>query len=82
MEKKKFLHVFLKQFEVVFKEWDPLAYSQLESSLSTVSSSEYSSCVDDTIFGCSFGHPAEIILTLIEEVAKLTAFTIECMFLH
>ncbi|CAM8878100.1 unnamed protein product [Rhodiola kirilowii] len=77
VEKKRFLHVFLKQFIVVFKDWDPLAYSQLESSFSTISASDYSSCIDDTIFGCSFGHPAEIILTLIEEVAKLTALTIE-----
>uniref|UniRef100_A0A7N0VH18 BEACH domain-containing protein B n=1 Tax=Kalanchoe fedtschenkoi TaxID=63787 RepID=A0A7N0VH18_KALFE len=76
-EKRKFLHVFLKQFIVVFKDWSPVASTQSESPFSTIPASDYSSCIDDTIFGCSFGHPAEIILTLIEEVAKLTALTIE-----
>ncbi|KAK9271394.1 hypothetical protein L1049_026984 [Liquidambar formosana] len=78
VEKKKLFHAFLHQFLIVYKNWKPVGFSQLqEASFSTIPSVEYSSHIDDIIVGCSAGHPAEIILILIEEVGKLTALVTE-----
>ncbi|KAE8714372.1 Binding isoform 4 [Hibiscus syriacus] len=73
VEKKRLFHVFLKQFLTVFKNWEPVNGGQLpEAASTTVPLSGYSTGVNDVVFGCSAGHPAEIILTLIEEIGKLT----------
>lgn len=72
-EKKKVFLVFLKQFVAVYKEWKPVNTGQLpESALVTLPSMEYPLQVDDIVAGCTFGHPAEVILVLTEEITKLT----------
>lgn len=77
-EKKKLFHVFLKQFLMVFEKWEPANASQLpEAALTTVPPMEYPLRVDDIIVGCSAGHPAEIILTLTEEITQLTSLVSE-----
>lgn len=78
VEKKKSFHVFLKQFLIVYKNWEPVDSSQLpDTSLSINQPAEYSSHKDDIVVGCSAGHPAEIVLILTEEVGKLTALVTE-----
>lgn len=75
-------HVFLKQFLIVFKNWEPVNNHQLlEASSTTVQPTEDLLHYDDIVVGCLFGHPAELILTLIEEIARLTAFVAECKFI-
>lgn len=79
VEKKKLLHVFLKQFIDVYKNWEPVGCGQLpEASSTNDPSADYLLRIDDIVVGCSAGHPAEIILILIEEVTKLTAVVTEC----
>ncbi|KAK9032820.1 hypothetical protein V6N11_017863 [Hibiscus sabdariffa] len=74
VEKKRLFHVFLKQFLTVFKNWEPVNGGQLpEAASTTVPHAEYSTGVNDIVVGCSSGHPAEIILTLIEEIGQLTS---------
>ncbi|XP_057974811.1 BEACH domain-containing protein B isoform X2 [Malania oleifera] len=74
VEKRKLFHIFLKQFLVVFKNWEPAYSGQFpEAALSTIAAVDHASHFDDIVFGCSAGHPAEIILALTEEVTKLIA---------
>ncbi|MBA0555864.1 hypothetical protein Golob_026015 [Gossypium lobatum] len=73
-EKKRSFHVFLKQFLTVFKNWEPDNGGQLPEAASIA---EYSTRVNDIVVGCSAGHPAEIILTLIEEIGQLTTLVSE-----
>ncbi|MBA0765156.1 hypothetical protein Gotri_014405, partial [Gossypium trilobum] len=73
-EKKRLFHVFLKQFLTVFKNWEPDNGGQLPEAASIA---EYSTRVNDIVVGCSAGHPAEIILTLIEEIGQLTTLVSE-----
>lgn len=68
-EKRKTFHVFLQQFLMVFNDWEPVNGGQLSEAGSTIrQTTEFSS-----ITGCFAGHPAEVILVLIEEVTELTA---------
>lgn len=79
MERRKLFHVFLKEFLIFFKNWEPANGGQLPEGASTATQpAEYLLSFDDTVIGCSAGHPAEVILTLIEEVAQLTTWIIEC----
>lgn len=78
-EKKRSFHVFLKQFLTVFKNWEPDNGGQLPEAASIT---EYSMRVNDIVVGCSAGHPAEIILTLIEEIGQLTTLVSECKFIY
>ncbi|XWS25391.1 hypothetical protein CRYUN_Cryun27aG0064600 [Craigia yunnanensis] len=78
VEKKRLFHVFLKQFLTVFKNWEPVNGGQLlEAASTTVQPVEYSTSVNNIVVGCSAGHPAEIILTLTEEIVKLTTLVSE-----
>lgn len=77
-EKKKLFYVFLKQFFMVFEKWEPANAGQWpEAVLTTVPPVEYPLPVDDIIVGCSVGHPAEIILTMTEEITQLTSLVSE-----
>ncbi|KAK8704395.1 hypothetical protein V6N13_048017 [Hibiscus sabdariffa] len=79
VEKKRLFHVFLKQFLTVFKNWEPVNGGQLpEAASTTVPPADYSTGVNDIVVGCSSGHPAEIILTLIEEIGHLTSVVSGC----
>ncbi|XP_022773061.1 BEACH domain-containing protein B-like isoform X4 [Durio zibethinus] len=78
VEKKRLFHVFLKQFLTVFNNWEPVNGGQLPEAASTiVQTAEYSTGVNDIVVGCSAGHPAEIILTLTEEIVQLTTLVSE-----
>lgn len=78
VERRKLFHVFLKEFLIFFKNWEPANGGQLPEGASTATQpAEYLLSFDDTVIGCSAGHPAEVILTLIEEVAQLTTWIIE-----
>lgn len=79
MEKRRLFLVFLKQFLVVYKNWEPENPGELPEFASvSIQSGEYSLYSDDVIIGCFAGHPAEIILTLTEEVTQITALVTEC----
>lgn len=70
--------MFLKQFLIVYKNWEPVDLGQSpEADLPAFPPSEYSQH-DDVVFGCSAGHPAEIIVVLIEELTHITALVTEC----
>lgn len=73
VEKKKSFNVFLKQFLIVFKNWEPVNGGQLpEAPSATAQPAEYLLQFDDIVVGCFAGHPTDIILMLIEEVTQLT----------
>ncbi|KAK6940251.1 hypothetical protein RJ641_029782, partial [Dillenia turbinata] len=77
VEKRKLFNLFVKQFLVLCKTWTPRYSGQLpEVAFSAVPPVDES--FDVTVVGCSAGHPAEVIMTFIEEVAQLTAVVIEC----
>lgn len=79
MEKRRLFHVFLKQFLVVYKNWEPVDYGQLSDVASTLNEpDEFIPHPDDVVVGCSAGHPAEVISILTEEIAVLTSLIIEC----
>ncbi|XP_065880379.1 BEACH domain-containing protein B isoform X2 [Euphorbia lathyris] len=72
-EKKKVFHVFLKQFLMVYKNWVPDNTGKLSDSPSgTLPTLEFPLPFNDIVIGCSAGHPAEVILTLTEEITRLT----------
>ncbi|XP_023910441.2 BEACH domain-containing protein B isoform X2 [Quercus suber] len=78
VEKKRSFHVFLKQFLVVYKNWEPVNYGQLsEDASTTIQPEEFMSYSNDVVFGCSAGHPAEIISVLTEEITTLTSLVNE-----
>ena len=67
---------------MVFEKWEPANAGQWpEAVLTTVPPVEYPLPVDDIIVGCSVGHPAEIILTMTEEITQLTSLVSECKIL-
>lgn len=78
MEKKRSFQIFLKQFLVVFRNWEPINLAQSREAVSVASTTEGSKLVTDVVLGCSFGHPAEIILCLIEELEQITILINEC----
>ncbi|XP_071693148.1 BEACH domain-containing protein B isoform X2 [Rutidosis leptorrhynchoides] len=67
-ERQMAFHIFLKQFLVIYKNWEPF---------DSDSSSEDSQNPDEVISGCSAAHPAEILVNLIEEVTHITAVLTE-----
>ncbi|KAH7849592.1 hypothetical protein Vadar_020109 [Vaccinium darrowii] len=76
-EKRKLFYIFLKQFLVIYKNWEPVYPGQLaEVAFSAASAVEYTHA-DDIVVGCSTGHPAEIILAFIQEVVHVTALITE-----
>lgn len=78
MERRRLSHVFVKQFVVVFKNWEPVESSHLpETSSTTVQPAQHLSQFNDTVIGCNSGHPPDIILMLIEEVTQVTTFVTE-----
>ncbi|KAH7524781.1 hypothetical protein FEM48_Zijuj06G0155600 [Ziziphus jujuba var. spinosa] len=78
VDKRRLFLVFLKHFLVVYKNWEPENFGQLPEVASvTIQSTENSLYSDDVIIGCFAGHPAEIILTLVEEVTQITALVTE-----
>ncbi|KAG7971974.1 hypothetical protein I3843_07G161500 [Carya illinoinensis] len=78
VEKRRMFHVFLKQFLVVYKNWEPVDYGQLSEVASTlIEPEEFMPYSDDVVFGCSAGHPAEVISILTEEITVLTSLITE-----
>ncbi|GAY48147.1 hypothetical protein CUMW_109580 [Citrus unshiu] len=78
VDKRKLFHVFLKQFLIVFRNWEPVNGGLLpEPSSTSIRSTEYLPHFDDIVVGCFAGHPAEIIILLIEEVTHLTTYVTE-----
>jgi hypothetical protein len=79
VEKRRLFHVFLKQFLVVYKNWEPINGDQFSEAVSSpIQPEELMSCSYDVVVGCSAGHPAEIISMLAEEVTILTSIVTEC----
>ncbi|KAK8347699.1 hypothetical protein V6Z11_A06G034700 [Gossypium hirsutum] len=76
-EKKRMFHVFLKQFLIVFKNWEPVKYGQLPEAASTAIQPGENSTSGNDIVGCFAGHPSEIILTLTEEIMQITTLVSE-----
>ncbi|CAK9186584.1 unnamed protein product [Ilex paraguariensis] len=77
-EKKKLFHIFLKQFLIIYKNWEPVDLGQSPEVVSSAAPpAEYSQRFDDVVLGCHAGHPAEIILALTEEVKNITASVTE-----
>ena len=77
-EKRKLFYIFLKQFLIIYKSWEPIQPGQFtEVALYAAAAADHID-VNDIVVGCSTGHPAEIILTLIEEITHLTALVTEC----
>ncbi|TKY74425.1 BEACH domain-containing protein lvsC [Spatholobus suberectus] len=73
VEKKRLLHVFIKQFVIAYKDWEPVNSGILLESASV----ESLSSADDVVVGCSAGHPVEVIRVLIEEVTQLCSLVTE-----
>jgi len=74
VEKRRLLHVFIKQFVIAYKDWEPVNLGILLESTSV----ESLSSADDVVVGCSAGHPVEVIRVLIEEVTQLSSLVTEC----
>ncbi|KAL3371685.1 hypothetical protein AABB24_008296 [Solanum stoloniferum] len=70
VEKRRLMHIFLKQFLIVYRDWQPINPLQSPKDHGFVQpvDSQHSG---DVVVGCSFGHPSEIIAVLIEEVAQM-----------
>jgi hypothetical protein len=55
-------------FIQAFKDWEPHHIDQ---------SVDRESAPNDTVLGCSGGHPSEVILILVQEITQLTSFVTE-----
>ncbi|QHN94309.1 BEACH domain-containing protein B [Arachis hypogaea] len=73
VEKKRLLHVFIKQFVVAYKDWQPVNSGILVESASV----ENLQSADDVVVGCSAGHPVEVIRVLIDEITQLSSLVTE-----
>lgn len=73
-ERQKAFYIFLKQFLVIYKNWEPF---DSDCSSEVALSGENSQHPDEVIIGCSAAHPAEIIVILIEEVTHITTMVTE-----
>ncbi|CAL5383977.1 unnamed protein product [Camellia sinensis] len=72
VEKRKLFFIFLKQFLIIYKNWEPAYPDQFaEEALPSASTA------DDIVVGCCTGHPSEISLTFIEEVTRVTTLVNE-----
>ncbi|MED6222264.1 hypothetical protein PIB30_062657, partial [Stylosanthes scabra] len=69
VEKKRLLHVFIKQFLVAYKDWQPVNSGVFLESASV----ENLQSADDVVVGCSAGHPVEVIQVLIDEITQLSS---------
>ncbi|XP_020165084.1 BEACH domain-containing protein B [Aegilops tauschii subsp. strangulata] len=63
-EKEKSLQIFVLQFVQTFRDWGPYHIEELVMQ-------ELGS--DETVVGCSYGHPSEVILILIQEISLITS---------
>lgn len=70
--------MFLKQFIIVYKNWKPVDSWQSPQAAASASPPVECSQQADVIYGCSAGHPAEIVLALTEEISHITAMVSEC----
>ncbi|CAL0327334.1 unnamed protein product [Lupinus luteus] len=73
VEKKRLLHVLIKQFVVHYKDWEPVNSGILLES----TSAENFPSDEDVVVGCSAGHPVEVIRVLIEEITQLSSLVTE-----
>lgn len=76
VEKRRLFYLFLKQFLVVYRDWNPINPLQSPEDHGFVQPVD-SQHFGDVVVGCSFGHPSEIIAALIEEVAIMIALVNE-----
>uniref|UniRef100_A0ACD6ACN4 Uncharacterized protein n=1 Tax=Avena sativa TaxID=4498 RepID=A0ACD6ACN4_AVESA len=67
-EKEKSLHIFVLKFLQTFRDWGPRHTDQLVDQ-------ELGS--DEVVVGCSYGHPSEVILILIQEISLITSIITE-----
>ncbi|XP_078166919.1 binding protein isoform X2 [Carex rostrata] len=64
IEKKKCLQIFLLHFIQTYNNWEPRNHGILtEREIGT----------EDSIAGCSFGHPSEVMLILVQELTRITS---------
>ncbi|VAI91915.1 unnamed protein product [Triticum turgidum subsp. durum] len=63
-EKEKSLQIFVLQFVQTFRDWGPYHIEELVTQ-------ELGS--DEIVVGCSYGHPSEVILILIQEISLITS---------
>uniref|UniRef100_A0A0D9WT98 Plastocyanin-like domain-containing protein n=1 Tax=Leersia perrieri TaxID=77586 RepID=A0A0D9WT98_9ORYZ len=67
-EKEKALQIFVLQFVQTFRDWGPYHVMQfVDQELGS----------DETVVGCSHGHPSEIILILIQEISIIASIIAE-----
>lgn len=76
VEKRRLFHIFLKQFLIVYRDWQPLNPLQSPEDHGFVQPMD-SHHFGEVVVGCSFGHPTEIIAVLIDEVAQMMALVNE-----
>lgn len=62
------LHAFLSHFIETYKTWEPVCSAQSETE-------ETSS--EDTVVGCSYGHPSDVTLIIVQEIARITTLVTE-----
>jgi hypothetical protein len=72
-EKEKSLQIFVLQFVQTFRDWGPYHNIHLVDQ-------EQGS--DETVVGCSHGHPSEVILILIQEMSIITSTIAESKWLY
>jgi len=60
-------------FVKAFKDWEPGHIKQ---------SVDQESLPDDTVLGCSTGHPSEVILILIQEISQITSSVTESKWIY
>jgi len=60
-------------FVKAFKDWEPGHIKQ---------SVDQESLSDDTVLGCSTGHPSEVILILIQEISQITSSVTESKWIY
>jgi hypothetical protein len=60
-------------FAKAFKDWEPGHIKQ------TI---DQESLSDDTVLGCSTGHPSEVILILIQEISQITSSITESKWIY
>lgn len=67
VEKRKLLQIFIMHFLHIYDNWEPDNSLKLQD-------------FGENYTGCSFGHPAEILLVLVQEIALLTTSITACKF--
>lgn len=58
------------QFIEMYENWKPVHNGQF--------SVQRASGPDDIILGCSVGHPSEVSLIIIQEIARITSLLTDC----